>query len=276
MFNGDASKIVYGFCIHDWGPFNLESTQASEVMEWLSEKYPCNGGVFFWAANNDVNENWSKVVKNQLAINNISCSTTIPVNPTNAPVFVYPVANPTSAPIVGSNVDGSTSCKPIPQDKLPTGSWKTPNDACALCETGYIYWPCDLSPPLCQCGDDIVPIHGPSIIVTPALAPFALTSPTRQPTKVPLLPIPTALPTKQCRPNSSKVVYIHKRKNKKCNWIKAVKTRKNRCKKLCKGKKIKQNCPVACGKFAGMGICKYLWLKKYKKDYYTQCLYILL
>lgn len=148
MFNGDASKIVCGFCIHDCGPFNLESTQASEVMEWLSEKYPCNGGVFFWVANNDVNGNWSKVVKNQLAINNISCSTTIPVNPTNAPVFVYPVANPTSAPIVGSNVDGSTSCKPIPQDKLLTGSWKTSNDACALCETGYIYWPCNLSPPL--------------------------------------------------------------------------------------------------------------------------------
>jgi hypothetical protein len=53
MFGGDPSKVVYGFCINDCGTFNLDGNQSAQVMEWLSEKYPCNGGAFFWVANDD-------------------------------------------------------------------------------------------------------------------------------------------------------------------------------------------------------------------------------
>ena len=33
------------------------------------------------------------------------------------------------------------------------------------------------------------------------------------------------------------------------------------------GKRIKENCPKVCGKFAGKGICKNLFLKQYKRDW---------
>jgi hypothetical protein len=97
MFGGDPSKVVYGFCINDCGTFNLDGNQSAQVMEWLSEKYPCNGGAFFWVANNDTNNGqWSVRVETQLEIDCTSCSDNDePTNPTNAPVSI-----PTNAPII--------------------------------------------------------------------------------------------------------------------------------------------------------------------------------
>ncbi|VEU43680.1 unnamed protein product [Pseudo-nitzschia multistriata] len=73
MFNGDASKIVYGFCINDCGSFNLDGYESAEVMEWLSKEYPCNGGAFFWVANDDRNSEWSIPVRDQLLIDSEQC-----------------------------------------------------------------------------------------------------------------------------------------------------------------------------------------------------------
>jgi len=89
----------------------------------------------------------------------------------------------------------------------------------------------------------------------------------------PPAPSPTTKPTDAppvCK-NSKDIVYVSKKgKKKKCNWVKAGKTLKIR-KKRCISKKyryldklIKENCPKACGKYAGKGICKNLFLKKYK------------
>ena len=75
--------------------------------------------------------------------------------------------------------------------------------------------------------------------------------PTRMPTMAPTPPLTTKKPSCQ---NSKEIVYVKNGKNKYCNWIKAgktVKIRQNRCnKKVYLGKKIKENCPKACG------ICK--------------------
>lgn len=71
---------------------------------------------------------------------------------------------------------------------------------------------------------------------------------------------------KNCPANTKKVIYIKNNgKSKKCDWIKKGKTlqiRKKRCKKLTSPynkRKIKHNCPMACGKHAGVGKCKELW-----------------
>jgi len=74
LFSGDASKIVFGFCIGDCGTFNLDGHQSSIVMENLTETYPCNGGAFFWVVNDDTNGHWSKPVKEQLDVNRMICS----------------------------------------------------------------------------------------------------------------------------------------------------------------------------------------------------------
>jgi len=117
MFNGDASKIVYGFCINDCGAFNLDGYQSAEVMGWLSQEYPCNGGAFFWVANADTNGDWSKPVKDQLLIDGAVCSDG-PANPTtNAPVPAptsAPVDDPTTAPVVAP-----TTPAPVPNPTNP-------------------------------------------------------------------------------------------------------------------------------------------------------------
>merc|ERR1711865_915999 len=164
LFNGDASKIVYGFCFNDCGPFNLDGYQSSQVMEQLSETYPCNGGAFFWVANDDKNGEWSKPMQAQLALDRSqsNCS----------------VNQPTPSPI---------------------------------------------NPPVCE--------------------------------------------------NSKDIVYVNKKgKRKKCNWVKAGKTLKIRTKRCSSkkysylGKRIKENCPKACGEFAGKGICKNLFVSPFGKN----------
>jgi len=78
MFGGDASKVVFGFCISECGPFNLNGVESANVMENLAKTYPCNGGAFFWVADGDKNANWSSSVTNQLQINSDVCSASLP------------------------------------------------------------------------------------------------------------------------------------------------------------------------------------------------------
>jgi len=66
VFGGDASKIVFGFCINECSNWNLGGTQAASVMQQLSQASPCNGGAFFWMASYDVSGAWSSTVRNQI------------------------------------------------------------------------------------------------------------------------------------------------------------------------------------------------------------------
>jgi len=102
IFKGDATKVVYGFCSKDCSSFNLDGYQSSQVMEMLTEAYPCNGGAFFWVANDDPQGEWSKPMQGQLGANGEHCPSEsnpdVPVSdPTVAPVA--PVADPTVAPV---------------------------------------------------------------------------------------------------------------------------------------------------------------------------------
>merc|ERR1712183_1067198 len=95
--------------------------------EQLSETYPCNGGAFFWVANDDVNGEWSKPMQAQLALDSNNCSDREEgpdVTPTDAPVFdptkapvvdptTAPVPNPTDAPVVDPTAAPTTQ-SPVP------------------------------------------------------------------------------------------------------------------------------------------------------------------
>ena len=93
--------------------------------------------------------------------------------------------------------------------------------------------------------------------------------PVQSPTPAPVSqPTPSPINPPGCPKNSKEVVYVNtKGKKKKCNWVKTGKTlkiRRMRCKSKkysYLGKRIKENCPKACGKYAGKGICKNLFLE---------------
>jgi hypothetical protein len=74
MFGGDPNKVVFGFCINQCGSFNIDGAQAASVMNNLSEAYPCNGGAFFWVAENDANGSWSLPVSTALQTSTGSCA----------------------------------------------------------------------------------------------------------------------------------------------------------------------------------------------------------
>merc|ERR1712238_482955 len=105
ILDGDASKIVYGFCIGDCDAYNLDGDQAADVMKQLSKIYPCNGGSFFWVANDDTTGDWSRIVKDQLDDNDNSCSNGQGQNPISPPV-VSPVSTPVSTPVVVGTCGG--------------------------------------------------------------------------------------------------------------------------------------------------------------------------
>merc|ERR1712153_250279 len=86
--------------------------QSAEVMEQLSSTYPCNGGSFFWVANDDTNGEWSKPMKAQLALDSSSCSDREPTTPTTAPIVITPF--PTDAPVVVTPTDAPVAPVPNP------------------------------------------------------------------------------------------------------------------------------------------------------------------
>ena len=71
IYGGDATKVVFGFCIADCGGTgsNVNGAQAAQIMTDLSTYYPCNGGAFFWVINDDVGGGWSDTVGAVIAPN---------------------------------------------------------------------------------------------------------------------------------------------------------------------------------------------------------------
>jgi chitinase len=73
IFDGDSTKIIFGFCIGDCNDFNMNGEEAKETMELLGIAYPCNGGAFFWLQDHDVGGLWSAKVNEQLTIDAGNC-----------------------------------------------------------------------------------------------------------------------------------------------------------------------------------------------------------
>uniref|UniRef100_A0A6V2LNC7 Uncharacterized protein n=1 Tax=Ditylum brightwellii TaxID=49249 RepID=A0A6V2LNC7_9STRA len=96
MFNGDATKVVFGHCISDCSGTgsNANGAQAATIMTDLSTYYPCNGGAFFWVAQHDLGGSWSDAVSTAIGEHS-QCG---PVVPTVSPAPSPPPPPPTTPP----------------------------------------------------------------------------------------------------------------------------------------------------------------------------------
>ena len=94
VFDGDATKMVFGFCISDCSGTgsNANGLEAAKVMNDLSVDYSCNGGAFFWVAAHDLNGGWSSTVSNEIEMN-AGCSDGS--SPSQSPVQTSPTRVPT-------------------------------------------------------------------------------------------------------------------------------------------------------------------------------------
>jgi len=108
VFNGDPTKIVFGFCITDCSGTgsNANGLQAKDVMLDLFAYYPCNGGAFFWVALHDSGAGWSSIVNDAIApIRGCSSGPTLsPIPPTMTPPSTtsptpIPSMTPTLSPV---------------------------------------------------------------------------------------------------------------------------------------------------------------------------------
>jgi len=75
MFGGDATKVVFGFCISDCSGTgtNANAVQASAVMTELGGYHSCNGGAFFWVVNHDYGGAWSGPVGDAAGVGGSNC-----------------------------------------------------------------------------------------------------------------------------------------------------------------------------------------------------------
>jgi hypothetical protein len=62
LFNGDESKVIFGFCISVCPGFNVNSAEAVQILDALNGEFPNHGGAFFWAASHDIQGDWSRQV----------------------------------------------------------------------------------------------------------------------------------------------------------------------------------------------------------------------
>jgi hypothetical protein len=62
IFQGDESKVIFGFCIRECSGFNVDGNEAIRILEELAMEFPNHGGAFFWAASHDVARDWSSLV----------------------------------------------------------------------------------------------------------------------------------------------------------------------------------------------------------------------
>ncbi len=183
VFGGDASKIVFGFCINQCGVYNMDGIQAASTMEKLNENFPCNGGAFFWMASHDVNAAWSIPVANEIQSGSDQCLVNDPtVSPTVSPTAELS-ANPSGSPSLGPTTSPTTT-----PSEAPTASpTRDPTASPTTSPTG--------APTSSPTGD---PTASPSVFPTTAptveVTPDPTTSPTTFPSGAPTLS-PTSSPS---------------------------------------------------------------------------------
>merc|ERR1712228_797911 len=61
IFNGDQSKVLFGFCINDCSQTgsNVNSDEAVSIVRKITTRFPNFGGAFLWAASDDSANSWS-------------------------------------------------------------------------------------------------------------------------------------------------------------------------------------------------------------------------
>ena len=115
VFEGDASKMVFGFCIQGCGGTNsnANAVQAANIITELAASYSCNGGAFFWMVEDDIGGAWSKAV-----------SQAFPPSDNCTPTTGAPIGAPTSTPTILQQTQPSK--QPVVTPPAPT---KAPTSA---------------------------------------------------------------------------------------------------------------------------------------------------
>lgn len=129
IFAGDATRMVFGFCIAGCSGTgsNANAEQASTVMIDLAATYACNGGAFFWVAEDDQNAAWSSVVGPTIQfLASTGCvstpNTPLPTSsPTKSPTPLPTTASPTASPVTSApTMSPSKSPTIAPVTQAPT------------------------------------------------------------------------------------------------------------------------------------------------------------
>ncbi|CAK0848198.1 unnamed protein product, partial [Prorocentrum cordatum] len=190
IFGGDASKVVFGFCISDCSGTgsNVNSARAASILQDVAAAFPSYGGAFLWAASDDAG--WSEPVRQALGSAPSVTPLPTPAVPTPAPTEAPTTPSPTLAPPMPTPTEAPATPSPTPAvpTPAPTEAPTTPSPTLAPPTPTPTEAPATPSP------TPAVPTPAPTEAPTtpsPTLAP-----PTATPTEAPATPSPTpAVPT---------------------------------------------------------------------------------
>jgi hypothetical protein len=148
IFDGDMTRVVFGFCIKNcFG--STTGAQAAGVMTELGTFHSCNGGAFFWVAEDDTGGNWSQEVRSVIQPNE-GCSavavlsTTPPVTPSRPPSLRptrFPSGTPTRRPFTTSTQLPTVTPSRFPNSVGDDGTAST-NPAGVQFDDWHEYGPC--------------------------------------------------------------------------------------------------------------------------------------
>merc|ERR1711915_187953 len=162
MFGGDATKVVFGFCISDCSGTgsNADGEQAKQVIVDLGDHYDCNGGAFFWVADDDNNGLWSSEINGVIQPKS-GCS--LGLEPSTAPPSSAPITSPsTNLPTTSLTTESPTPSPSIPP---PTSSPTTSHEA----PTTPVV---NTQPPTTAPGDSCCPIGSTMLVPTNSCTQF--------------------------------------------------------------------------------------------------------
>jgi len=153
VFQGDASKVVFGFCVSDCTGFNVDAASALGVVRQLTEAVPENGGAMFWESSADSGGAWSRPIAQYFEGNGGGGGGTNPPTISTSP----PPSSP--PPITGDDCSGEPC--------LVTGhcrsEWGWCGNGASYCNTRSTW------SPSCLLGDPVTP--PPTTTTTAPLLP---------------------------------------------------------------------------------------------------------
>lgn len=137
LYDGDASRVVFGFCVKDCGTFNVNAYQAEQVLKQLDSKFAGNGGFFFWShQKGDIDGSFTLPLLEYYASRDTSSPTTVqptarpPMPPTPSPSAAptpYPSVAPTSPPTQTQPQSNAPTAAPTEHPSTDPTKSPTPN-----------------------------------------------------------------------------------------------------------------------------------------------------
>ena len=139
VFGGDATRVVFGFCIGDCSGTGSNANAAAgvRVMQELAVQHPCNGGAFFWVVKDDTNGDWSGTVGAVVEATR-GCSSGGGGTPTTPPAGSVPPPTPPPTPVP----------TPVPTTPVPT----SPSGGCSGGAGVALWGNCEAAPHCCASG----------------------------------------------------------------------------------------------------------------------------